>query len=134
MIDGRLRWGDLVMLIVGLAAVGASFVLVYPINPTGLRASTDDFDGRHLLLVQAGQPVQRVALYPDRELQVAGPAGVTVIEIQAGRVRCLSSPGSQGICESAGWLEHIGELAVSVPNRLLLQIAGERTHFDSIVY
>jgi hypothetical protein len=75
-------------------------------------------------------PARRQPGHPGRRC----PAGVTEIEIQPGRARCLRSPGSQGICEAAGWLERPGDMAVSLPNRLMLQVRGARSDFDSMHY
>lgn len=61
-----------------------------------------------------------------------GPAGTTIIEIAAGRARCLRSPGVQRICERSGWLTNPGDTAISLPNRLRLQIVDPAQSFDAI--
>ncbi|AGA32020.1 hypothetical protein TVNIR_0309 [Thioalkalivibrio nitratireducens DSM 14787] len=123
-----LRWGDGLMIALATAGVTASFLLVYsPVDPaqTGPVA---------LVVTQAGVPERQYPLDRDRGIRIEGVAGVTEVEIRAGRARCLRSPGSQGICEGAGWLERPGDLAVSLPNRLVLQVAGSRPAFDSMHY
>jgi hypothetical protein len=119
-----LRWGDAVVVAVATALVTTSFALTYApgSGPT------------QLVVTQAGAEPRYYGLDGSRTIRVDGAAGVTEIEIQPGRARCLRSPGSQGICEAAGWLERPGDMAVSLPNRLVLQVRGPRTDFDSMHY
>lgn len=119
-----LRWGDAVVVALATALVTSSFALGYA--PGG--------DSTHLVITQAGVDPRHYPLTETRAIRVEGPAGVTEIEIQPGRARCLRSPGNQGICEAAGWLERPGDMAVSLPNRLTLQVRGARSDFDSMHY
>jgi hypothetical protein len=117
-----LRWGDVVAVLLVSAVVMASFLLAYAPTSGTLR----------LVVSQAGESPRYFPLDEDRNIEIAGPAGLTRIEIHQGRARCLHSPGSQGICERAGWLERHGDMAVSLPNRLVLQLQGGDTPFDSM--
>jgi hypothetical protein len=119
-----LRWGDAVVVVLAATLVGASFALSYAPGSAPTQ----------LVVTQAGAEPRHYGLGEYRTIRVDGAAGVTEIEIQPGRARCLRSPGSRGICEAAGWLEHPGDMAVSLPNRLVLQVRGPRTDFDSMHY
>lgn len=93
---------------------------------------------------QGGGPADRVrivagenefAVLPlstDRVVDVPGPLGVTVVEVRDGAVRCAASPGAQGICQRAGWLRDSGDMAVSLPNRVLIEVLGGMPRYDSI--
>ncbi|MFO8006077.1 NusG domain II-containing protein [Thioalkalivibrio sp.] len=120
----RLRWGDGVVVALATALVTTSFALSYApaAGPT------------HLVVTQAGTEPRHYPLNESRTIRVQGVAGITEIEIQSGRARCLRSPGSRGICEAAGWLERPGDMAVSLPNRLTLQVQGPQRRFDSMHY
>jgi hypothetical protein len=80
------------------------------------------------------QGEERLTLPLDRELveHVAGPAGVTTIEIRAGRVRVVDSPGAQQLCQRAGWLEQAGDAAVCLPNQIVVEVRGGQPRFDAI--
>lgn len=117
-----LRWGDAAVVTLALALVGGAFFLVYV--PGGTVTE--------LVVTQAGSPARHYPLNETRTLAIEGAAGVTTVQIEPGRARCLHSPGSQGICERAGWLERPGDMAVSLPNRLVLQVRGPGTDFDSM--
>ena len=119
-----LRWGDAVVVALATALVTTSFALGYV--PTT--------EPTYLVVTQAGTGPRHYPLDKSRTLRVEGVAGITEIEIQPGRARCLRSPGSRGICEAAGWLERPGDMAVSLPNRLMLQVQGPQHHFDSMHY
>lgn len=86
-------------------------------------------------VVAGGEEFARLPLDTDARIDVPGPAGVTRVEISDGAARCARSPGSQGICQRAGWLREAGEVAVSVPNRVLIEVLGDREpRFDSVNY
>lgn len=117
-----LRWGDGVALTLALVLVGAAFWMTYlPKGPV-----------TELIVHQADQTPIRFALDQSRVIRIEGVAGITEIEISHGRARCLRSPGSQGICERSGWLEQPGDIAVSLPNRLLLRVEDGNRTFDSL--
>jgi hypothetical protein len=119
-----LRWGDAVVVALATALVTTSFALSY----------APSAGSTHLVVTQAGMDPRHYPLNENRAIRLEGPAGVTEIEIQPGRARCLRSPGNQGICEAAGWLERPGDMAVSLPNHLVLQVRGARSDFDSMHY
>lgn len=81
-----------------------------------------------------GQEVLRVSLFENHRYDVKGPAGVTVVEVADGRVRCVSSPGPRHLCERAGWLSASGDSAVNLPNRVSIEVLGRDQRFDSVSY
>ena len=90
--------------------------------------------GSELRIVQGDSELMRLSLASDQMLEVAGPAGITQVEIRDGAARCASSPGPRGICEGAGWLREAGDVAVSLPNRLIIEVLGQAERFDSLNY
>jgi len=117
-----LRWGDAVMVALAVALVSSAFGVAY--MPRG--------GATELVVTQAGATPRHYPLDVARTIGIDGAAGVTTIRIEPGRARCLDSPGSQRICEGAGWLERPGDMAVSLPNRLVLQVQGPGADFDSM--
>ena len=71
-------------------------------------------------------------LDPDRRLEVSGPLGNSVIEIEEARVRFLESPCQGQQCVHSGWLEAAGELAACLPNRVIIQLLGQHPRFDAV--
>ena len=121
-----LRWGDAVIAATGAGLVVTAFILAWnPDAGTGARS---------LVITQAGEPARREPLEGPRELRLQGPAGTTRVEIETGRARCAESPGTQNICEGAGWLSTHGDMAISLPNRLTLRVEGAEPAWDSIHY
>jgi len=85
------------------------------------------------LEVQTGDgPARVIALSPDRQLDIAGPLGDSRIEISGGKARVLSSPCRNKTCIHAGWLDHTGELAACLPNRISIQLLGRHPRFDAM--
>lgn len=149
----RLRPGDVVLigaLIAAIVMIGSTQLRVdlgLGASHAGLEAFPTACASRCLEIRRAGAAPEYLALdhiqtspdgetsgpaQPPRLIERRGPAGITVIEIAEGRVRCLRSPGAQRICERAGWLEAAGDTAISLPNRLRLTIIDPAAHFDAI--
>jgi len=85
------------------------------------------------LRVQAGNAAPlETPLAADRILHVHGPLGDSMIEISQGRARFISSPCAGQTCVHSGWMHATGEMAACLPNRISLQIVGDRPRFDSI--
>lgn len=78
-----------------------------------------------------------VAEYPldaARRLEVAGPIGSTVIEIQPGRARVLADPGPRQYCVRQGWLTQANAIAICAPNHVSLALTGRQAGYDSLNY
>lgn len=71
--------------------------------------------------------VAQVVLSPTerRTIQVEGPLGVTVVEVEGARAHVVSSPCPDKICIRMGWLERAGDYSACLPNRVLLEVGGE---------
>ena len=65
-------------------------------------------------------------------LRITGPMGESQIEIGPEGARVISAPCAQKICMRRGWIWQRGDLAVCVPNGLLLRVAG-RALVDAVV-
>ena len=73
----------------------------------------------------AGEVARFLPLHEPARIDVAGPAGGSVVAVGDGRVRVLASSCAQQICVRRGWLREVGEVAVCVPNRLVVRVEGE---------
>lgn len=83
-------------------------------------------------IAASGQPDIELPLNAHRRVAVHGPLGDSVIEIDNGRVRFVSSPCRGQQCVHTGWLAHTGELAACLPNGIVVSVDGARPRFDSI--
>lgn len=118
-----LRPGDWLTILLGAALVGASI----PVFWQGGMAD-------RAIIRQEGTVFAEVDLRARRRLEVSGPLGITVIDIEPGRARVVSDPGPRQYCVRQGWLMRPGEIAICAPNRVSLQIAGRTKVYDSISY
>ena len=121
---GRLTAGDAVVLALSLAGLVALAVQLW-----GADARPDT-----ALVRIDGREVLRLSLAEAGQYAVEGPAGTRRVEVRDGRIRCVSSPAPQHLCERAGWLSHAGEVAVGLPNRVSIEVLGRNRRFDSISY
>lgn len=117
------RPGDWLVVLAGALLVGLSIPMFWQ---GGL--------ADRAIIRQEGKVFAEVDLRTRRELEVAGPLGVTLIAVEPGRARIVSDPGPRQYCVRQGWLMRPGEIAICAPNRVSLQIAGRTRVYDSISY
>ena len=56
------------------------------------------------------------------------------IELERSRARVAASPCRDQRCVRAGWLERPGDVAVCLPQRVLVEIRAEHHGVDSVAY
>lgn len=81
-----------------------------------------------------GEHFAEFPLSRSQQVEVPGPLGVTVIEIEAGRARVFSDPGPRQYCVLQGWLTRSGSVAICAPNQVSLMLTGGASGFDSLNY
>jgi hypothetical protein len=118
-----LRPGDWVVMLAGLAAVGASVPLLWRSGAAELAVVKRD-----------GTVVAELPLTAPRRLEVKGPLGTTVIEVQPGRARVASDPGPRQYCVLQGWLTRPNSIAICAPNHVSLALQGREGGHDSLTY
>ena len=82
-----------------------------------------------------GQVVDTVDLMVPRDnhkITVKGPRGVSVLQVEEGKVKMFSSPCPDKICISQGWAEKPGDCIVCVPNQISVSIEGDG-NLDAII-
>lgn len=118
-----LRPGDWVVALAGLAAcVVAGFWLWRGSAPDGVIVRT------------SGKVFAETDLSRPHRIEVPGPLGLTVIEIEPGRARVASDPGPRQYCVRQGWLTRTGAVAICAPNEVSLMLTGRGVNYDSLNY
>ncbi|MCL2875973.1 MAG: NusG domain II-containing protein [Betaproteobacteria bacterium] len=118
-----LRPGDWAVVLAGLAAcVAAGFWLWRGSAPDGV------------VVRASGKVVAEAGLSHQQRIEVKGPLGVTVIEIEPGRARVASDPGPRQYCVRQGWLARAGAVAICAPNEVSLTLTGRGVDYDSLNY
>ena len=71
--------------------------------------------------------VAKVVLSPaeKRTIQVEGPLGITVVEVEGARAHVVSSPCPDKICVRMGWLERAGDYSACLPNKVLVEVGDK---------
>jgi len=115
---------DIILVAVLLILSLVSFISVRHFTP----------NGKHVVVEVEGRPVLELSFDKDVTETVTGPLGETVIVIENGTVRIQDSPCPNHYCVRMGKLRHSGEIAVCVPNRVVVTISGgdETGSFDSV--
>lgn len=80
--------------------------------------------GQEVLISAGGRLWARAPLAAPARYEVPGPRGLTVVAIQEGRVRILSSPCPEQRCIHSGSISRRGALLVCVPNRVVVRLTG----------
>ena len=119
----RLKWGDAVIIAV---------VLVLAAALTAVLAAGTQGDRLYAEVWQDNQLVERVALNDgtDRTIDLDGH---NVIVLSGKSARMASADCRDQVCVRTGTLTRAGQVAVCLPNRVVLKIVGETGEIDAIV-
>lgn len=118
----RLHHGDWLVLGLGVLLVGWLFAELWQGGAAGK------------LRIRAGNAVfTTLSLDQERVIEVPGPLGVSRIVIHDHQARFESSPCRNQYCVHQGWLGRAGQVAVCLPNRVSLELVGDRG-YDSLNY
>ncbi|MGA7178170.1 MAG: NusG domain II-containing protein [Thiobacillaceae bacterium] len=90
--------------------------------------------GERALVRAGGQVFAELNLSRDGSIKVPGPLGQTRIEITQHKVRIASDPGPRQLCVKQGWLSHVGQAALCLPNQVSVEITGASRPYDSLNY
>lgn len=115
----RLTPFDRKLLIVVAVIVAISFLV--PLYQTA---------GTRVVVSSGGRVVFVAPLDKNQRVEINGPLGVTVLQIDNGAARIISSPCSQKICIRMGKAQHTGDLIACVPNRIVVRIEGRNNGED----
>lgn len=118
-----LKPGD--WLVLGLATLACTYLL-----PSIWRGGAAE----KAVVKRNGEIVAEIALNAPRKLEVTGPLGTTVIEVQPGRARVVSDPGPRQYCVHQGWLTRVNAIAICAPNHVSLALVGRGQGYDSLSY
>lgn len=118
-----LKVGDWLVLLLGSIVVVSSYTLLW-------RGGAAD----RAIVKRDGKTIVELSLNSARKVSVDGALGVTVIEVQPGRARVLSDPGSRQYCVQQGWLTRAGAVAICAPSHITLQLSGRDANYDSLNY
>lgn len=78
-------------------------------------------------------PPAEINLNQGQHLDIQGSLGLSQLQVKDGKIRFLSSPCQNKLCIRSGWLEHDGEAAACLPNRVSIHLAGHGNRtFDAI--
>jgi len=72
-----------------------------------------------------GQTKTVVRMDQDRDITVEGRLGTTVIRIDESGARFVQSPCADKKCIESAPVKDAGEIAVCVPNRVMIRVLGE---------
>lgn len=117
------RAGDWLVLLVAIAAVTVSFPLLWRGGPA-----------ERVVIRLDGRIVAEYPLNAARKVNVAGPLGTTVVEIQPGRARVLADPGPRQYCVRQGWLTRVNAIAICAPNHVSVGLVGGQPVYDSLTF
>ncbi len=118
-----LRPGDVLTLLLALAFCVLSVVTLW-------RGGAPD----KVVIRAGGQVFAELGLSRAQQIEVPGPLGLTLIEVEPGRARVASDPGPRQYCVRQGWLTRSGATAICAPNEVSLSLAGGASDYDTLHY
>jgi hypothetical protein len=125
----RIRALDITIFILALLVVGLISFQTY-VRGGGTPEITIEAAGVPAADRGASALAEQQWIYPldaRTTLRVPGPLGDTVIVIEEGSVRVLSSPCPEKICIKTGRISKPGQWIACLPNRIFISIRGRRS-------
>jgi hypothetical protein len=90
--------------------------------------------GTAVIIRSGGKVVTETSLDRDRDFEIQGPLGTTLIQVENRRVRIARDPSPRQYCVKQGWLSQAGEAALCLPNQVAIELVGAIKHYDSLAY
>lgn len=118
-----MKLGDKLVLLGGIIFVGWLYSALWFSSDDKVNFAQVTVDGEEKLILN---------LEEDQIVDTTGRAGISKLEIAGGRIRFLESPCPNKICINAGWLQHGGDFAACLPNRVAVEVAANNKLFDTI--
>ena len=87
-----------------------------------------------LIIRSGGKIVEKTDLTHNRNFEISGPLGTTLITVENHRVRVSSDPSPRQYCVKQGWLSRAGEAALCLPNQVSIELLGAARSYDSLSY
>jgi len=75
-----------------------------------------------------GEVIQKIGLTVQggsQTIELEGPLGVSLIEVDGDKVRMVSSPCPDKLCVKQGWVQQPGKAVVCVPNQISVAVEGD---------
>jgi hypothetical protein len=118
-----IKLGDWLTLLLGSIFVGWLALTLWSGDPA-----------EKAVIRSGGKIFREVPLSVDQQIEVPGPLGISVINIQQRKARIASDPGPRQYCVRQGWLQQAGEIALCLPNQVSVELTGSRKKYDSLNY
>lgn len=112
----RLRWGDFIVF-AAIVAVACGIWVHLAMIQTDQTYGEIWLDGELYQQFRLDGSVQKTVQLEGRKTEVT-------IEIDGTQMRFTDSHCADHTCEQTGWISHVGQTAVCLPNRVMLKITG----------
>ena len=113
----KIKAVDYLIFFFALSVIALISAQVYSGNSSSSQITISGVEGRWVYPLDQEQTVS-----------IAGPLGETVVRIEEGTVRVLSSPCPEKLCIKTGRIEKPGQWIACLPNRVLITIRGRDTN------
>jgi len=113
---------DYIVVILALCALPWLYIKYWSANDTATNVIISTYDNKKIIL----------PLSENKTINVKGPLGENIIEINNNKARFINSPCPNKICIHSGWLEDTNDVAACLPNGVSISIGNRHQEFDAI--
>lgn len=113
----RIYWGDMLIFLAIASVAAGIFLTTFSLGVSAQYAE----------IYQDGTLIRRVRLAEgyQEKITISGDKVTNILEIDGRKLRFYESDCYDKVCVHAGWLSMPGQVAVCLPNRVILKVAGE---------
>jgi len=116
----RITYVDKLIVVLAITLITSLFVTIWHAQQ-GTHAS-----------IQSPQQLLQLDLQHAQTIEVAGVQGTSILQVNNGKLRFVSSPCKRKICIHSGWQHLDGDVTACLPNRVSVAIRHRDSPYDSI--
>lgn len=97
---------------------------------------TDSGQGNYAVILVDGKEHSRIPLEDAQptEFTITTHKGYNTVEVGNNRVRIKAASCPDQLCVKEGWISKANEMAVCMPNRIMIKIVGQETEIDDVAF
>lgn len=119
-----IKLGDWLTLLAGTLAIVLLSLVIFQGSTVATKA----------VIRSGGKIFKEISLSENQIVEVAGPLGISRIEIKNKQVRIAFDPSPRQYCVRQGWLSKAGEIVICLPNQVSVELLGKHKNYDSLNY
>ncbi len=119
--------GDIFFIVLILILIGSSYFFLW-------RGDKNENQGHTADIIVNQKTIMKISLHQNKTYKIKGYIGLSIIEVNNGKIRFTHSACAKKYCVLSGWHQLSGDTAACLPNRVVIKVNGTPKGFDVLNY